>query len=301
MRKDTYKPSRSPLCISSGIAALLSFSLLAISAFAQTVEVKLPSGMTASANFQAGLPAQPAVLLLHGFLQTHHSPPMSSLANNLASKGYTVLNPTISLGLNKRSQSSPCEAAHTYTMDEEISEIGYWVTWLNKKGYKNIALAGFSSVGNLDVLLFNLQTRHPAIKASILISLNPLEVAQEEQKKIQRLMNSTQHKQNNRIGHFTLGYCQNNFAATDRAYLSYAQHDEINMLQLLQQTSIPTEIIFGADDAILPANWLSRIETHHGMPVTVTLIPNANHFFDGTSEFDLSEAVEQSLLKIGPQ
>ena len=67
----------------SNITVLLCLFLTSLPATAQTIEVKLPTGITATANFHTGNPSQPAVLLVHGFNQTHHSQPMSSLAANL--------------------------------------------------------------------------------------------------------------------------------------------------------------------------------------------------------------------------
>ena len=114
--------------------------LNSLPALSEQVDTKLPNGVVAIANFHNGVNSLPAVITLHGFLQTHHSPPMSSLASNLSSRGYTVLSPTMSLNINHRSQSMACEAVHTHTMDSEVDEISYWVTWLNTKGYKNIVL-----------------------------------------------------------------------------------------------------------------------------------------------------------------
>ena len=279
MHQAIIKISRFVLTKPYGIAGLLCLacvSLQAPCAFAQDLEVTLPSGVKALAEFHAGRTSQPAILILHGFLQTHHSPPMSSLASNLTSKEFTVLNPTISLGFSKRSQSSACEAVHTYTMEEEVAEIGYWVNWLAQKGYKDIVLIGFSSTGNLGVLLYNAQSNHFPIRKSILVSLNPLNMNTAEHLKIQRKAGA----QRNNISRFNLGYCKNNFAGTDKSYLSYARHDENNMLELLQHTTVPSELIFGTDDHILPADWLSRIESHHAQsPFTVSQISGANHFF----------------------
>lgn len=293
-------PSRVPLCIAPGIAALLFVFWLIMPACAQTLDVTLPSGMTASASFHEGRSDQPAILLLHGFLQTSHSPPMSSLADNLASRGYTVLNPTITLGINHRTQTTACESAHTYTMEQEVKEIDFWVNWLNRKGYKNIVLGGFSSVGNLGILIYTAQSQHPAIKKSILISLNPLHIDHHELDKIRDGMNSAQQAKS-KIALYSLGYCNRDFAATRKSYLSYAQYDESNTLALLQRTTVPTEIILGATDTILPANWRSKIQARGSrIPLSVSLIPHANHFFDGTSEFELSDAVEKSLMNLGP-
>jgi dienelactone hydrolase len=281
----------------SNIAVLLCILLPSLPATADTVEVKLPSGIAASANFHIGNPSQPAVLLLHGFLQTHHSPPMSSLASNLASRGYTVLNPTISLGINRRSQSMACEAVHTHTINEEVAEVAFWVNWLSNKGYTNIVPIGFSSTGNLDILLYNAQGSHPEIKSAILTSLNPIFTDSAERQKYRAAGESKRPSDLKKLGIFSLGYCKNNFAATENSYLSYAQYDGSKVLELIKRTPVQIDIILGSADAILPDNFASQIKalkTH----TRVTFIDKANHFFDGTYEFDLAEEVENILKNL---
>jgi esterase/lipase len=281
-----------PLCLPAGIAALLCVILLpATAAIAETVEAQLPSGITVTANFHAGSSSLPAVLLLHGFLQTNHSPPMSTLADNLASRGYTVLNPTMSLGINRRNQNMACEAVHTHTMEDEVAEVDYWVNWLGKKKYKEIVLTGFSSTGNHAVLKYVTQESHPAIKLAILTNLNPLYTNITEHKKTRPTANER------KLSRFSMGYCKNNYTATANSYLSYAQFDENRLLELLRNTNIHTEVILGSADTILPKNWADRIKALQS-PVQVRMIKNANHFFDGTQEFDLAEEVESILKNI---
>jgi len=283
------------LCPPAGIATLLCAILLtATAAIAETIEAQLPSGITVTANFRAGSSAQPAVLILHGFLQTNHSVPMSLLAGNLSSKGYTVLNPTMSLGVNRRSQSMACEAVHTHTLEDELTEVDYWVNWLSKKGYKEIVLTGFSSTGNHAILNYVSQEFHPAIKLAILTNLNPAYTDIAEHKKTRAAANES------KLSKFSMGFCKNNYTATTDSYLSYAKFDENKLLELLKNTNIQTEIILGTADTVLPKNWADRIKALQALqaPVRVRMIKNANHFFDGTQEFDLAEEVENILKNI---
>lgn len=284
----------------SNIVALLCLFLTSLPAAAETVEVKLPTGISASANFHTGNPSQPAIFLLHGFHQTHHSQPMSFLAGNLASRGYTVLSPTITLGVNKRNQSMACEAVHTHSMKEDVAEIDYWVNWLGKKDYKNIVLIGFSSTGNIEILSYNTQRSHPAVKKAILVSMNPILTDIRERQEAQSLKNAKQHSDVKKLGVYSVGYCKNNFTATASNYLSYAQYDASRILELIRQTSVPTELIFGSADTMLPANWPSQIKALKTR-AQVTIINKANHFFDDTSEFDLAEEIENILKNIPAQ
>lgn len=279
----------------SAIALLCCICFPTFVSAAETVVVKLPTGVTASALFHPGRPSQPAVILLHGFLQTYASQPLSSLAGNLASKGYTVLSPTISLGINRRNQSMACEAAHTHTMTEEVAEVDYWVNWLSKKGYKNTVLTGFSSTGNNEILLYNARGSHPAIKQAILISPNPTYRDDAEWQRTLAAANVQRQSNSKKITKYSLGYCKHNFTATVSSYLSYVQYDGHKIQELISQTPVPTEIIFGSADAILPPNWIAQIKP---LKARVTIIDKANHFFDGTSEFELVEEVEKTLRNL---
>lgn len=273
-------------------AAFLAGLMSAMPARSQPVEAHLPNALTITANYHEGIPSRPAVLLLHGFLQTFHSPPMSTLADNLSSKGYTTLSPTLSLGVNRRSQSSPCEAVHTQTMDAAEAEISYWVNWLQKKGHGQIALLGFSSTGNISLIQYQNKQRNPAVKKLILTSFNPMVTDPVELQKARTSPNA--RKLNDKPVFYTLGYCKRNFAAPEMVYMSYAQYTHEKILGMLRQADTPMDIIFGASDGILPAGWMSLIRQLRISAKVVTL-ENANHFFDGPSEFDLAESVEQSL------
>lgn len=277
--------------------ALLCLFIISLPASAEeTITAKLPNGITALAGFHKGVPSLPAVLVLHGFLQTHHSQPMNSLAGNLAAKGYTVLSPTLSLGINRRSQSMACEAVHTHTIKDEVAEVAYWINWLADKGYNNIVPVGFSSTGNIEILLYMAQEPHQTIRKIILTSLIPITIDQAERQRTRAAIEKRNSNGKN-IGKYSLGYCKNNFAATVDGYLSYAQFDSNRILELIGKTPVLTEVILGTADTVLSASWSAQIKAVN--PRTrVTLIKDANHFFDGTSEFELAEEIEAILKNL---
>lgn len=271
--------------------------LNSLPALAEQVETKLPNGVIATANFHSGVNSLPAVITLHGFLQTQYSPPMSSLASNLSSRGYTVLSPTMSLNVNHRSQSMACEAVHTHTMESEVDELSYWVSWLNTRGYKNIVVVGFSSTGNIAALLLGARNTQSSVKHIILTSLNPVFLDTAERQQMRASLNSKQNKTAKRLERVSLGYCKKNYTTTANNYLSYASYDNNKVLELVRDNPVPTEIILGTADTIMPDNWIAKI-TGINTQNHVTLIKNATHFFDDTHEFDLAEAVENTLKNI---
>lgn len=278
------------------ITAVPCLLLNSLPAHSEQVETKLQNGVIATANFHGGLSSMPAVIILHGFLQTYHSPPMSTLASNLSSRGYTVLSPTMSLNVNRRSQSIACEAVHTHTMESEVDEVSYWVSWLNTKGYKDIVLIGFSSTGNMAALLLSARNTQPSIKHIILTSLNPIFFETDERQKMRAAMKVNLNKTGKHLERFSLGYCRKSYTATASNYLTYASYDNNKILELLRDTPVPAEIILGTTDTILPDNWAEKVSGINTQS-HVTLIKNASHFFDGTHEFDLAEAVENTLKR----
>lgn len=276
------------------IAALLGVLILQVHpAFAKTVEVKLSTGIIATADFRAGQPSHPAVLLLHGFLQNRYAPPMSSLANTLADQGYTVLTPTLTLGINRRAKSLACEAVHTHTLEGDIAEIGFWVNWLSKKGYGSIALIGHS-FGSTQILYYLSQKTNPAVKKAILTSLVPLLIKPQEVRATLARMKQAHSKQS--LERFTMSYCDNNYVAPAAAYLSYAANDSSKTLGQFSKTKVPVEVILGATDTAMEPTWPEKIRAR-GIPVTI--IDKAGHFFDGAQEFDLADKVE-AILKTLP-
>lgn len=278
------------------IAALLGVLTLPIRpALAETVEARLPAGIVASADFRAGQPSRPAVLLLHGFLQTRHAPPMSSLANILADQGYTVLAPSLSLGIDRRTQSLACEAVHAHTMDGDVAEIGFWVSWLADKGYGSIVLIGHSA-GSTQILRYVAQTPSPAVKKAVLTGLVAFHSESAERRAAAERMKILPPADGKDLGRFTLSYCKGNYVAPPRAFLSYAANDADRTLGLLGKARAGVEVVMGGADTTMNAGWAEKIR-RRGVPVTI--IEKTGHFFDGGQEFNLADKVE-AVLKALP-
>lgn len=262
---------------------------------ADTVEARLPSGIVATADFRAGQPSRPAILLLHGFLQTRHAPPMKTLSDSLADAGFTVLAPTLSLGINRRAKSLACEAVHAHTMEGDVAEIGFWVNWLTRKGYGSIALIGHSS-GSVQILQYLAQKPSPAVKKAILTSLIAFHSESAERQTAVERMKTLLPADEKDLGRFTLTYCKRNYVAPPRAFLSYAANDADKTLGLLGKTRALVEVVMGGTDTTMNADWTGKIR-HRGVPVTI--IEKTGHFFDGEQELDLADKTE-SVLKALP-
>lgn len=284
-----YRLSRTPF-----IAALLGLFILPIHpALAETVEARLPSGIVATADFRAGQPSLPAILTLHGFLQTRNTQPMNAQGNILTDQGYTVLSPTLTLNINRRSKSLGCEAAHTHTKDDAAAEINFWTNWLARKGYKRVILLGHSS-GGIQILQYITQKPSPVVRQAILVSAIELAFRPEESQATADRVKSGLIS-GKALERFTLGYCNKNYVSLPAAYLSYVADDN-KIFGQLGKAKVPVEVILGGADRTMKADWPEQIRAR-GIPVTI--INGANHFFDGAHEFDLADKVE-AILKASP-
>lgn len=101
-------------------------SVFPAAAHAELVQQLMRPGIPASAEYLAGERDKPAVLLLHGFLQTYEFSTVTTLARGLHDAGYTILSPTLSLNIPGRKQRLACEAVHKHSMDDDVAEIARW-------------------------------------------------------------------------------------------------------------------------------------------------------------------------------
>jgi pimeloyl-ACP methyl ester carboxylesterase len=263
--------------------------------FAAPVESMLKNGVIATADYRTGSADKPAVILIHGFMQTRHSPPMNRLADALADSGYAVLVPTLSLGISRRTRSLPCEAAHRHTLQDEASELGHWVDWLvAQHGRRKIAIIGHST-GSQGVLAYLTGTPGGAVKKGILTSLGPIFIDNQEFDKTDK---SPEARAETGLKKFTLAYCKKNYVAPPSAYLSYAERRDDRLLDEVGAIKIPVNMIIGGKDQLYSPGWASRLRNSK---LKVTVIEGAGHFYDGEHEFDLFDRVQKMLADMPKQ
>lgn len=121
-------------------APLLAASLFLLAllksgfALADVMSLIAPNGREATAEYRPGRSDLPAVLIVHGFLQTRAFPTVAALADGLAQAGFTVLTPTLTLNVSRRRHSLPCEAVHSHTFEMDVAEVAAWADWLERRG-----------------------------------------------------------------------------------------------------------------------------------------------------------------------
>jgi pimeloyl-ACP methyl ester carboxylesterase len=268
------------------------FSALPASAQAAIARLEMRPGIAASADYLAGQPDKPAVLLLHGFLQTRAFPTVATLARGLNDSGYPVLSPTLSLGIPNREKSLACEAVHAHSLNDDLEEIVRWVGWLKSRGHRSIVLLGHS-FGSMQLLAYLAGRPDAAVKAYIGTSLVEAQIGTAPRAElIGNLERQVQHEQRTLVTH-SLSFCRN-YLSTPQALLSYVRWDQPRTLAALKQSPVSTRLIMGDADEMLGRNWIKSLEA---VQTPMVVVQGGNHFMDGEHEFDLLEHTLEFLAR----
>lgn len=275
------------------ILALLTITQLAAPAQAEIVTLELSSGISARADFRSGDPALPPVLVMHGFMSTHSFNTIRGIVDALADNGYTVLAPTLSLGINQRQQGLNCEAVHTHTMQQDIQEISEWLEWLQAKTGKDIVVVGHST-GSLQLAVLAATLKPSNIQRVVLTAPSHFEgdAVAAAKEHAREFTPPAQGSGDAELGSYSLGYCKGNFVSTYPVYHSYQVWSGEKTLEALRAIEIPVAVIMGQNDDRFGSDWLQAIRQSG---VAVSEIQGANHFFDSPYEFDFHDALLQAL------
>lgn len=275
--------------------ACMLLALLFISPMlaAGIVSSSMTNGKNAFADYRKGEADKPALLLLHGFLQTHEFGLIQSLATELTDSGYTVLAPTLSLDIEQRKKPLSCSAIHTHHFQDTVNEIDRWVSWLHQQGHSHIILISHSSSG-ITLADYTRHQPHPSVRRSILLSLGTFLRGDRLLKNHEAIAEARAHLSGNseQLHKYTIGFCSANYLSPPRAIISYFSWDQARILAALQKSQVPTTIILGGADNYLPAGWQQTLQSHG---LDIRIVDGADHFFSGTHEFELFDAVYASI------
>jgi len=258
---------------------------------AQEIELETSELYIASANFLEGEADKKALLILHGFLQTRNFSTVKRLGDTLYESGFSVLSPTLSLGMHRRRQSLPCEAIHTHSSQSDAAEIKQWVDWLTEKTGKKPTLIGHSS-GSITLLNYLDIYGTDGIEKLILISISPFtnEITPVDEKNLKWARDDLNSGYDS-LYTYKLSYCDT-YPSTSSAWLSYKQWDQEKLGELTVKYSDLIDVIIGTNDNRLTMEWRDLLQSKG---VKISFIEGANHFFDQAHEFDLSDTMESLL------
>nr|WP_156000797.1 alpha/beta fold hydrolase [Thioalkalivibrio sp. ALJT] len=276
------------------VSAAFSSSGMAAGGKETRVMVEMPGGLLAQGSYWAGAPDMPAVMIQHGFLQTHEFHTVRNLALALATTGFHVLTPTLTLGVDRRASSLPCEAVHAHNLDQTREEVRVWTDWLHAAAGRSPVLIGHSA-GNMNLLAYLEDAPADHVAHAIFISVTFFgsgEVAFESPKHAERARVALDRGEQG-LKELALGFCRQ-YTTTPAAYLSYYDWDRPRTEQALRTANVPSTLIAGGADNRIDLDWIETIQ-RHGAEVRV--IDGANHFYDELHEFELMEEIEQVLRK----
>jgi len=260
------------------------------------MELDIAPGVTAEADYWPGEADMPAVLILHGFLQTGAFPTVRRLAESLAEEGFSVLTPSLTLGLNRRRQSLACEAIHTHSMQQDVAELAAWTDWLAERAGKPPVLIGHSSGG---VQLVAMLESNPGlgVDRALLVSLSSFGEGRSPEQigLVERRARADLGRHFNGMNAYALAYC-NRYVTNPKSLLSYLEWDRARLAQALVSGLAPVALIYGDRDGLLDKAWLDTLQAGG---VTIRPVPGAHHFFDLANEFDLSDEVAQLIAGSG--
>ena len=271
----------------------LLLSAFPVWAHAEIIQLQVRPGIHASAEYLDGQRDKPAILLLHGFLQTRDFPIVATLARGLRDAGYPVLSPTLSLNIPNRSQSLACEAIHRHSMDDDIGEITHWVSWLKSRGHRSIVLVGHS-FGSLQLLAYLDAKPDKTVKGFFGPSLIETRIGMTARAPlITQLKDQVQHGQKTLVSQ-QISFCKK-YLSTPDDLVSYIRWDQPRTLAALKNSPVRTQLIMGGADEMIGATWVKSLKQEK---VPMVILAGANHFMDGEHEFDLLENALEFLTSI---
>ena len=272
----------------------LCLILCAIPVLAESIKLINTSGDVITADFSQGSINAGPVLILHSFLQTSKFSTVRRLATSLHNIGYTVLSPTLSLGISNRQQSLSCEAIHTHSLDTDTDELRQWLEWLYKKTGKPVTVIAHSAGGPV-ILKYMEDSDAKYVAHSILISLSRYNAgiyANENNEYAEKALKAI-NSGTNPLDSYALNYCKT-YPTDARAFLSYYNWNKVKISAVVDKFSDRISIILGTGDRRMEHAWKKQLQQQHK---NVRLIEGANHFFDQAHEFELTNAVEELLTE----
>jgi pimeloyl-ACP methyl ester carboxylesterase len=270
--------------------------LAAVPNMAQAAKVSatLSSGLVVNAEYVSRDANQPAVVLLHGFLQTNEFLATRNMIDGLADFGYTVLGPSLSLGVGNRRKSLPCEALHQHTVAKDLEEIDYWVGWLLEKGHPSVVLVGHSWGGQHALAYVE---RYPSRPVTATVAVSLVRTRQNAENIGLQVGRATAALKSGAAGldNYRLSFC-NKFTATPESYLSYAQWTDSRVIETVTDSRVPVYVIVGGSDRRIDDAWLVSLRD---AGAEVSVIDGADHFFSSMHEFEVLDELQGVLEKLG--
>ena len=278
------------------VTTLATLLVSSVPAEAQDLHLTSPDGKPVNAEYKAGDVRRPAIVVLHGFLQTREFLTTQTIINGLSSVGNAILSPNLSLGVPDRKQSMQCRAPHQNTFESDLREINTWVQWLRKQGYPSVILVGHSWGSQHSLGYADAYPKEPIV-ALVNVSLVRSEQTPQVRTRQMAAAKARLARHDMSLQPYNLGFCKDYMARPD-TYLSYARWNDAQVLAVLdhlKKRRLPVYVVLGSQDNRSDTQWVKalRVRTRE-----VSVIDGANHFFSALHEFDLNDRLEAIFVQL---
>ena len=287
------------------ITALVISVMFGSLSYAEEVKIK-HGNLTLNANFQQ-VDEQPlsgrVALITHGTLAHNQMEIISTLQNLLFDEEIPSLAINLSLGLDDRHGMYDCATPHTHKHTDALSEIDLWLKWLKKHGADEVVLIGHSRGGNQTAWYSS--TQPDAAIAQILIApATWSEVAAREnyEQRYNQLLapvlnQAEQASSDDMMLSTDFIYCADT-QVTAGSFVDYYRPDSrFNTPSLLQETTLPSLVIIGAEDQTV-SNLPEAMAAVNNTSTETLLIEDADHYFRDLYADEMVEGIIEFLDRL---
>ena len=289
------------------LSTLLTVGLLAPAVHAEEVTIK-PGALTLNAELSVAagdITDGPMVLIQHGTLAHNKMEIIATLQELLADEEINSLAPNLSLGMDNRHGSYDCETDHVHKHEDAMTELGQWVDWLKAQGVEQILIAGHSRGGG-QVAAYT-RNADAVIKGQFLIA--PTDTTAETRAagyekrysvpladkvaQAKALASDAWMPENT-----SFIYCLRGGEVSAGSFLSYYDpQDEMNTVELLKDQSLPTTIIAGSLDKVVP-NLPAQVDAAALDHVRFEVLEDADHYFRDLYADEIIEYMLEQLDEV---
>ncbi|SIQ09106.1 alpha/beta hydrolase [Marinobacterium stanieri] len=283
------------------VTTLAAALLCATAAQAENIQLT-HQDLVLNANLESAgeddLTGRSLVLISHGTLAHGRMELVSALQNTLAEYDIASLAPTLSLGISDRQGMYDCSTPHTHHHEDAVAELALWLEWLEAQGAERILLLGHSRGGNQAALLSQ-ETDSTALMGQVLLAPMTWNAEAEAKSYAQRygqpLAPLLQQAKNQATGPLPdpvdFLYCEDAKVNADTFVSYYSDQPSHHTPSLLQNTQLPTLVIAGTADQVVP-DLSKAMETVTNPTVETASIDGASHFFRDLYTYDVVDLVE---------
>ncbi len=242
-----------------------------------------------------------AVLITHGTLAHNGMQIIAAMQKELVGHGLNSLAISLGYGLSNRTGMYECATPHRHLYTDALDEIGAWVAWLKTQGVSKLALMGHSR-GGAQTAWFAAERFDPIISKVVLLAPSVWsESAMKEQyrsrfgKQLSEPLAKARKMKPAEMMTADFLACPNAQVSAGSFLSYYASEPRFDSPALLARIKAPV-LVIAADNDQLIKGLAERVKPlADGKKITLTVISDADHFFNNFAAEDAAEAAAKFL------